>query len=275
MIASIVTLADRPDLTEAMRSMPSTWPEFMQRDPVGNLFFGRLPEAFPEHQLLALDDRGSIVGKVHSVPFLWHGTEDELPERGWDGILERAFSDKRRGERPTAVSLIEARLAPDHRGAGLSCELLAAARRNARRLGLGDLFGPVRPTGKSNEVRTPMFEYAARLRSDGLPADPWLRVHVRLGGRIVKVCPLSMIVPGTLKDWRAWTGLPFSSSGLLAIPEALAPVHVSLEHDHAVYIEPNVWVHHHLPAEGGGAEADSIATRAGAGVIWPNRASDP
>src|SRR5450759_4625453 len=24
------------------------------------------------------------------------------------------------------------------------------------------------------------------------------------------------------------------------------PVHVSVEHDHAVYVEPNVWVHHHL-----------------------------
>jgi hypothetical protein len=66
----------------------------------------------------------------------------------------------------------------------LSRELLAAARGNAERLGARDLFGPVRPTGKAEEPRTPMSDYAGRVRADGLPADPWLRVHVRLGARI-------------------------------------------------------------------------------------------
>ena len=27
---------------------------------------------------------------------------------------------------------------------------------------------------------------------------------------------------------------------------ALSPVHVSLEQNHAVYIEPNLWIHHRL-----------------------------
>jgi len=146
----------------------------------------------------------------------------------------------------TAVSLLEARINPAHRGKGLSYELLKAARRNVQRLGFSDLFGPVRPTGKSQEPRTPMSEYAARVRSDGLPADPWLRAHVRLGARMIKVCPLSMIVPGCLAQWREWTGLPFTSSGPLDVPEALAPVHVSFEQDHAIYVEPNVWMHHRL-----------------------------
>jgi hypothetical protein len=30
------------------------------------------------------------------------------------------------------------------------------------------------------------------------------------------------------------------------VPFALNPVHVSVEQDHAVYVEPNVWVHHDL-----------------------------
>jgi hypothetical protein len=94
-----------------------------------------------------------------------------------------------------------------------------------------------------------MTEYVARVRDDGLPADPWLRVHARLGARIVGVCPLSMTVPGTLKQWREWTGLPFAVSGPVDVPGALTPVHVSVEHDHAVYIEPNVWMHHHIPCD--------------------------
>ena len=90
----------------------------------------------------------------------------------------------------------------------------------------------------------PIAEYAARTRPDGLPADPWLRVHVREGGQILKVCPVSMTIAGSLAQWRGWTGLPFDTSGPVAVPGALTPVEVSVEHDRAVYIEPNVWVRH-------------------------------
>ena len=83
-----------------------------------------------------------------------------------------------------------------------------------------------------------------------MPFDSWLRVHIRMGGRIVKVAPCSMVVPGTLAEWSRWTGIRFAESGDLVVPGALAPVHVSREQDHAVYIEPNVWVHHRLAKPG-------------------------
>jgi GNAT superfamily N-acetyltransferase len=244
MIDAVVTLAERPDLVGAMWSMPGTWPPFMLEDPVAGVWFEHLPEAFGEHQLLALDGSGRVVGKVNSVPFAWSGRDDDLPARDWDAILERAFAERTAGVPPTAVSLLEARVVPELRGTGLSARLLEAAAANTRRLRLRDLFGPVRPTGKSEEPRTPMAEYVARVRDDGLPADPWLRVHARRGGRVVAVCPLSMTVPGTLAQWREWSGLPLTASGAVEVPGALVPVHVSVENDHAVYVEPNVWVHH-------------------------------
>jgi len=122
--------------------------------------------AFPEYQLLALDADDTIIAKVHSVPFAWSGSDDDLSVRGLDAILERAFHDLEHDRQPTAASLVEARVAPDHRGQGLGYRLLEAARGNAVRLGFDDLFGPVRPSAKSKEPR--------------LPSDPWLRAHVRL-----------------------------------------------------------------------------------------------
>jgi GNAT superfamily N-acetyltransferase len=248
-IDAVVTLAERPDLVEAMWQMPTTWPPFMLEDPVADVWFGRLPEVFGDYQLLALDARGDVVGKVNSVPFAWSGEDDDLPVRGWDGILERAFAEQASGVAPSAVSLLEARVVPDRRGAGLRARLLEAAVANTRRRGLRHLFGPVRPTAKAEEPRTPMAEYVARVRDDGLPTDPWLRVHVRRGARIVAVCPVSMTVPGTLAQWRAWSGLPLTASGAVDVPGALVPVHVSVEDDHAVYVEPNVWVHHPVPPD--------------------------
>jgi hypothetical protein len=69
-------------------------------------------------------------------------------------------------------------------------------------------------------------------------------VRQRLGGRILKVCPASLSIPGSLAQWRDWTGLRFDRSGELEVPGGLVPVQVSVEHDHAAYVEPNVWMHH-------------------------------
>ena len=53
-----------------------------------------------------------------------------------------------------------------------------------------------------------------------------------------------MVVPGTLEEWREWTGLPFDETGPVLVPQALAPVHCDVEHGVATYVEPNVWVVH-------------------------------
>ena len=199
----VVSLAERPDLIDAMWTMPNLWPTFMLHDPYGDIFFSRLPDVFPEFQLVAIDDADTVIGKINSIPFRWLGTDEDLPDTGWDGIQQRGFDDHLHGRAPTAVSLLEARIIPAHQGAGMSRELLDAARERVRALGINDLFGPVRPTAKTTEPATPMTEYVTRTRPDGLPADPWIRTHVRLGARIVKVCPLSMTIPARCRSGRA------------------------------------------------------------------------
>jgi len=46
------------------------------------------------------------------------------------------------------------------------------------------------------------------------------------------------------------SGLALASSGPVDVPGALVPVHVSVEHDHAVYVAPNVWMHRRCQAFG-------------------------
>jgi hypothetical protein len=85
-VVEIVTLADRPDLLDAMWALRSTWPEFMLNDPVGNRLFPLVPEMFPEYQLLAVNEIGTVIGRIVAAPFHWGGSEQELPIRGWDAI---------------------------------------------------------------------------------------------------------------------------------------------------------------------------------------------
>jgi hypothetical protein len=60
----------------------------------------------------------------------------------------------------------------------------------------------------------------------------------RAGAQIVKVAPRSMVIAGTIAEWSRWTGLGFTASGAAIVPGTLSPIHVSLEQDHAVYVEP-------------------------------------
>ena len=63
---------------------------------------------------------------------------------------------------------------------------------------------------------------------------------------IVKIAPTSMVIAGSLPEWREWTNLPFDTDGPVEVPGALTPVECRVTHDYAVYVEPNVWLHHSL-----------------------------
>lgn len=85
------------------------------------------------------------------------------------------------------------------------------------------------------------------MREDGLPYDPWLRIQVKSGGTILHPCSHAMTIPGTVAQWEEWTiSLRFFQSGDYIIPGALVPVHMNMEQDLGLYVEPNVWVMHQL-----------------------------
>jgi GNAT superfamily N-acetyltransferase len=250
MALQVFTLRQRPDLGAAIFAedfQASLWAEYLRHDHTAQLYYGApFFERYLDFAFAALDD-GKLVARAFSVPFAF-GIADrrELPDGGWDEVIRWAHEDQALGRVPTAVSALEIGLRPQSRGSGLSRAMIEAMKANARALGFADLYAPVRPNQKHQHPEMPMTDYVAQRGADGLPADAWLRTHVRIGGEIVKVAPCSMTVVGTVAEWSRWTGLRFERSGPAIVPQALTPVHISLEHDQGVYVEPNVWVHHRL-----------------------------
>jgi len=253
-MALLLSLRGRPDLLEQVFSgaIQGAWPEFMQHDPTAHLYFGKpdldgyLDTAFA---IVDLARPEVALGRAFAVPFALEGVPNrgEMPDSGWDGVIRWAHADRALGRRADALSALDITLLPALRGRGASRVVLDALRARVGALGYRHMFSPVWPTAKHFEPSTPIGEYVGRRTAEGLPADPWLRVHVRAGGRIEKVAPTSMVVPGIIAEWRRWTGLAFDASGPVVVPGALLPVHVSPEQDHAVYVEPNVWVRHTVP----------------------------
>jgi GNAT superfamily N-acetyltransferase len=251
---AICTLAERPELRGQIFSaeFQAGWPEFARHDPAASLYYADSALGRYLDFVLAAVDRDQpdrAIARACSVPFAFRdGTagRGELPVGGWDEVIRWADADWRAKRRPTVVSALEIMVLPPYRGRGISRLMLEAMIANMWTRGFGDLYVPLRPSDKHLEPETPFADYVARTRGDGLPHDSWLRVHVRAGGRIVRSAPHSMVIAGTLAEWSDWTGMNFERSGDIVVPGALSPVHVSREQDHAVYIEPNLWVHHRV-----------------------------
>ena len=250
----VATLAERSDLRGKVfePSIQSALPEFMRHDPTGALYYGATAlDRYLDFALVAVDPAApdEPVARAFSVPFAFRdGTagRNELPDGGWDAVIRWADADWRAGRRATAVSALEIMVAPEHHQKGVSRRMLEELIANTWARGFADLYAPLRPTDKHREPRVPFAEYAVRTRADGLPQDSWVRAHVQAGARIVKVAPCSFIAAGTIAEWSSWTGMRFAISGAVVVPGALSPVHVSVEQDHAVYVEPNLWVHHRV-----------------------------
>ena len=183
---NVVRYADRPDLLEIRFETLTrpTFPEYLNNNVPGNLYWGRLYEDFPDFQL-ALLDGDDLVAELHSVPTAWDGSDDDLPS-GWDEAFLRAFEGGREADVLCALAIS---VRPDRQGERLSSRMLEEMRRAGGSHGLRDLIAPVRPTRKQLYPLIPIERYAEWRREDGSHFDPWIRVHERVGG--VVIAPLS------------------------------------------------------------------------------------
>lgn len=245
----VVSYAERPELAAQWDDVVGpAWPEFLFHDAVCNRYWGSLSTDFPQFQIYLVDDEsGRMVGQGNSIPFAWDGRPETLPD-GVDGVLPLAFEQREAGVAPTAASALQAVVASPLRGRGLSGALIRGMAEAASRHGLSGLVAPVRPTWKARYPLIPMERYARWVRDDGLPFDPWMRIHARVGAEIVGVCPNSNVVEGTVAAWEGWADMAFPETGAYVVPGALVPVEIDRERDSGRLVEPNVWMRHPLGA---------------------------
>ena len=242
----LLTLEERPDLERAVERLGSSvWPEFMLHDAVSDRLWEHMADDFPAYQLALADDAGGVIAVGRSLPLVWDGTPADLP-RGWDAQFERSIEQHERGMTPNTLGAIMIVGAPERRGEGLGTLMVGAMQEAARAHGLRALIACVRPTLLEQHPYVSIDEYARWTRADGLPFDPWIRIHVRLGGHLTRPEPASMRVSGSLEEWRAWTGMALRESGPCVVPGACAPVEVDLDAGIATYLDPNIWVIHDL-----------------------------
>jgi GNAT superfamily N-acetyltransferase len=238
----IATVAERPELIElAVERTRDTLPEYNNHGDVLNRYWGRLTEERPDFQFHLLGDNGDLLARARSIPLRWDGSVSDLPA-GIDGAIARGFDEAG----ANALCALVIMVPRDVQGRGISAAAVKAMGEIARRHGLAALIAPVRPSWKVRYPLVAIERYARWRRPDGLPFDPWMRVHARLGARVLKPEPRSLRITGTVAEWEQWTQMSFPESGDYWFPDGLATVAIDRDAGTGAYWEPNVWTQHTL-----------------------------
>jgi hypothetical protein len=216
----------------------------MLHDPVANLL-SECYERLADYQFVLVDsDSGEPLALGNSIPLAYAGSVAELPEEGWDWALRKGIELLQAGGQGNIQCALQVVVFTGNRGKGISGAVVQAMKDIGCAHGLKGMIAPVRPSLKHRYPLNPISSYIGWINELGLPFDPWLRVHVKLGAQVIKPCHKAMRVTGSIADWEAWTGLRFPETGRYIVPGALAPVEVEREQNLGLYVEPNVWVFH-------------------------------
>jgi len=236
----VFTYAERPDLAARTAEIDDTFAEFLGHGEIMLRHWGKLRTDLPEFQLVLWDEeRDVMLGHARTMPAR---EADGLPG-GVDDIVEAWFGGGPRPD-PDVLSAMVAVVDRRHQGEGLSRILVEAMRDLAAGAGFTSLIAPVRPMWKDRYPLIPFDRYVRWTRDDGLPFDPWIRVHARMGGELLEPCPASLTVEGSREEWEEWTEMSFPEDGEYVVPGALVPV--VFTDGSGLYVEPNVWMRHPL-----------------------------
>lgn len=240
----VVTAAECPDIWAAVESddrFAVVWPEYNHHGNDAGRYFGALVPKHADVQILVVERLSrTVIARGRAIPFRWDQTLEDLPG-GIDAVGLRALEDT---AAPTALSALAAEVLPEFQGRGFAGLVVAAMAAAARARGLNVLVAPVRPTWKDRYPITPIERYMRWRRDDGMPFDPWMRVHARLGAAILRAETNSMKIVHPVAAWERWVQMSFPEDGEYVFPGGLAPL--AIRAGTGTYWEPNVWMLHEL-----------------------------
>ena len=216
------------------------WEPVIIHSKIKDLYWDRVKSFFPEYQWYLYNDRGQCLGFGNTLPLYYSGTNEDLPDRGWDWMVQRAVAQFEQGVEPNCLGGLQIVVFSSYRQQGYSRIILQQIKSWFRTSTLHRFILPIRPIFKDRHPEISMEEYMT-WESHGIAYDPWIRLHLSQGGRMIKVCERSMEVIGDKAEWQRWTGISINGSGHYPVPGGLSEIEFSSESDLGIYREPNIW----------------------------------
>lgn len=238
----VVTFKERPDLYDLQEHIcGKAFPEFLYYSEIAAKTWEKMIAYFKEYQLLLLHEE-QIVAVINCMPMNLDIPDNELPEEAFNWGMEKGIKDFEAGKKMNAALGIQIIIPAEFQGKGLSSIATQELKNMCIKMGIKRLIIPIRPTLKSKYPINDIDKYIKWKNKDGLPFDPWLRVHVRKNAKIINACKKAVEIKGTVNQWETWTNMKFPESGKYVVEGALCPVVINRKKNLGTYIEPNVWV---------------------------------
>lgn len=194
---------------------------------------------------------GQLVGHGITTRFAWDQELDSLPG-GWQDVVRASYihSHVEQSQPNTLVGLFIF-VEDQFRQQGWANNVIEEMRTLAKRNAIQALIIPLRPPlrYKKDYAAMPMAEFAALKRDDGLPLDHWIRLHTRLGAKILCASEKSHRHAMSVQDFHAqFSPVPLTENGDMLVERngEWYKIYVNLEHDIVLINQGCVWVRHAL-----------------------------
>lgn len=237
---TFVTYSARPDLiSDAKRIEIDAYPAFLNYESAFIKHWDTLDQDYPDYQLIGLDNHtGEIIGVAYTAPIKFHGNLENLPAEGWNWVMSNF---KRDASYHAGLSIV---INKNFQGLGYAKYFIQAIKELGENKQHAFTIIPVRPTFKKYYPLISMNDYIKWQNKKGDIYDPWLRLHLKQGGKIIKICSHSMQVEMSVASWQEYMNVEIIGSGSYVIEGGLTTVEIDIDNDIGVYFEPNVWMLH-------------------------------
>ncbi len=205
----------------------------------------KLETYFSSYQVVILNRENELVGFINAVPLFWDRPLAELPEEGWDWLLMKAIHDYENNIQPNCLGGIQINILKRYQGKGYSKSLIAIGKERMEKANFKNYILPIRPTLKWKYPEMKMEEYM-HFKLEGKIYDPWIRVHLNEGAKIIKVCSNSMNVAGDIDFWEHLFQRKFDKPEAVIVAGALNEVLIDPERNFGEYREENIWIYYSI-----------------------------
>ena len=219
------------------------FPKFITADLAVKEYIGRVRQYFAHLDVMLIDEYDTPVATGWGVPISWLGDAADLPS-SFANVLRRAIEVHDSGVEANTFVICGAVVDPRRKGTGTAAELIGALSSLGQAQSMTRVLAPVRPTRKHLYPLFSIEDYASWVRDDGLPFDPWLRLHVRMGARVISLARDAQTMTGSIPEWEEWTGMSLPASGDYVIPQGMSLLSIDRDTNLGTYVEANIWVRH-------------------------------
>ena len=232
-----------PQLEQYQKAITLAFPPIIVASQHIKQHWPRVEQYFPETQIYLLNDENKIIGFMNMVPIHWDRPINELPQNGWDWMLQKGIRDYENDIKANTLGGLQVIVNKEYQSKGYSKLLLAEAKKLKSEMGFSQFIIPIRPILKSKHPETSMSEYLL-LKTNDQSYDPWIKTHLNCGAKISHVCSESMKVYGDLAFWKTQINAPLDKSGKYIVAGALNPVTIQVEKNYGEYLEENIWIYY-------------------------------